>query len=531
MKAIIRKLQEHKKLVFSIAAVVVILVAISMTITLLGVRKNMHKLADQAAHEETPFYPTYPKVDTSGPNGDLIKRGEYLAKAGDCIACHTDTLKKGSKPFAGGLPMTTPFGTLYTPNITPDKETGIGNWTQKEFDRSMQHGVSPSGHFYYPAFPYLYFAEITPNDLKALKAYLDSIPAVHQENRTDEMVWPFNQRILQIGWRLLFFHSQASTYHEDPNHSAQWNRGAYLVKGLGHCSMCHSPSYNILSDSLPLGAPIRKYEFTGAKVGGYYAPNISKSNLKDVPTDKVVQVFTEDKMIGGGNIKGPMLEVNHDSLRYLSHQDLQAIAIYLKSIQSKTPPLKKSSGGPGQAVYDTYCSGCHTTGAGGAPTLGSASQWEPILQLGIEQVYKNAIHGIGGMPAKGTCLTCTDEQIKQAVDYMVAATKGGGNPSVVAPPKSTIVPLTIADGKKVYDAHCSLCHNNGYKGAPKLGDLAQWQPIIKAGFPTAYVHSVEGYGNHPPQGNCPECTDAEIKAAVKYMMQESSPDDKDYSLW
>jgi mono/diheme cytochrome c family protein len=256
----------------------------------------------------------------------------------------------------------------------------------------MRYGISPQGHYYYPAFPYYYFNHITDSDLKAIKAYLESIPPVHQPNRPNEMVPPFNKRILQFGWRFLFFrHDDTGAYKENPTQSAVWNRGAYLVEGLGHCAMCHSPSYHIISDSISLGAPMREYNLSGAKIQGYLAPNISKANFNTVSTDEIINVFLKDELVGGGKVEGPMLEANHDSLRYLSHSDLEAIATYLKSVQSKTPP--KPSGGPGQATYESYCSGCHAMGSGGAPKFGDATAWDALTKKKkIDDIYSAAIH-------------------------------------------------------------------------------------------------------------------------------------------
>jgi cytochrome c5 len=527
MKKFIRKILSKKKYRRTIAVLAAAVLILSVY-TIIGVRSNLENMANSAAEvsKETAYYPEYPASDTTGKDPTLIQRGEYLTKAGDCIACHTNTPKKGAA-FAGGLPMPTPFGVIYTPNITPDKETGIGNWTEDQFIKAMRKGISPQGHFYFPAFPYYYFNNITTEDLKAIKAYLDSIPAVKQADRKDSMVKPFNIRFLQEGWRLLFFHPQTLTgYQPNPKQSDEWNRGAYLVEGLGHCAMCHSPSYYILTHSIPLGAPIKKYNLTGAPVQGYLAPNISKSNLAQISTADIVNVFKKDELIGGGSVEGPMKEANHDSLRYLTDSDLMAIATYLKSVQSTTPPKPKSSGGPGAGIYDSYCSGCHATGAGGAPKFGDATAWDTVMKNGANKVYDNAIHGINGMPAKGTCITCTDEQIKQAVDYMVTAAKGGTSSVPSAPP---VPVLTMADGADIYNKNCSSCHSTGMDGAPKLGDMVAWHSTVENGFMNAYEEMVTGSQGHPKNGGCPTCSDAQLKAALKYLLQSSSTNN--YELW
>ncbi|MHB1947491.1 MAG: c-type cytochrome [Gammaproteobacteria bacterium] len=523
MKKLIQKILQQKKLGLTVITIIIAIICVTVY-TLLGIRHSVEKMAEV---NEVTFYPEYPRIDTTGKNAEVIKRGEYLVKAGDCIACHTNTTAKEKGPaFAGGLPMRTPFGTIYSPNITPDKETGIGSWTDEQFIKAMREGISPKGHYYYPAFPYLYFNRVSTEDLKAMKVYLDSLPAIKQENRKNEMVFPFNIRLMQLGWRILFFYPEnTGAFKPHSDQSELWNRGAYLAEGLGHCAMCHSPSYHILSENLSLGAPIRKYDLTGAKIQGFLAPNITQANLEKVPIQEIIDVFTKDHMIGGGKVEGPMLEANRDSLRYLSQSDLTALATYLKSVQSEAPP-KPTGDNLGKGIYETYCSGCHAAGAGGAPKYADAAGWDAIMKQGLDKVYANAIQGKGGMPAKGTCLSCSDDEIKQAVDYMVAAIQGhaGKEPTMTKPKR-----LTLEEGKQIYAANCGICHDSGFKNAPKPGDMTAWKPYIDAGFLTTYHDVLLGH-KHPPHGACDTCSDSEIKAAVKYMMQESSTG-KDYSLW
>jgi cytochrome c5 len=524
VEKLIRKILSYKKTV-TLVGILFLLGVAGAGFLGFKVYQNVGKMSAQN-EVSRPYYPAYPAVNANGKDLALIQKGEYLAKAGDCIACHTNTTKQGPA-FAGGLPMLTPFGTIYSPNLTPDQETGIGKWTDEQFIKAMREGISEHGKYYYPAFPYYFFNRISTDDLKAIKAYLDAIPAVKQKNTPNTMLWPFSWRFLQLGWRVLFFHSPAGEYAINPKQSDQWNRGAYLVKGLGHCAMCHTPSYNILTDALPLAAPIEKYDLTGAKIQGYLAPNITKSNLGSVPDAEVVSVFTEDKLIGGGKVAGPMLEVNHDSLHYLSTEDLTAISVYLKTVESQSPPKPKSTGGPGQALYESYCSGCHTMGSGGAPKFGDANNWDPLIKAGMPALYTNAIKGINGMPAKGTCIACSDDEIKQAVDYMVAAVSGSTSTMTKIPAAKK---LTSADGLRIYNENCSVCHNTGFKNAPKPGDVQAWTPSVKAGFLSMFENVVIGKNGHPPRGTCVNCSDAELIAAIKYMLQQSAPG-KDYSLW
>jgi len=178
------------------------------------------------------------RLAIAAPAGDhdLVAKGEYLAHAGDCIACHTNP---GGALFAGGFPMATPFGTIYSSNITPDPTTGIGSWTADQFYGAMHTGRFPDRGLIYPAMPFASYTKVTREDCDAIFAYLRSVPPVHQPNRPNDLRFPFNNRQLILGWRTLFF--QEGEYQPDRTKSAEWNRGAYLVEGLGHCSMCHTP--------------------------------------------------------------------------------------------------------------------------------------------------------------------------------------------------------------------------------------------------------------------------------------------------
>lgn len=410
----------HQQRKFIVAVIIILIILIPIIYTILEIDKHVQQM--KKAYSITYNFPTYPKPNTVGKTKTEIAeimRGDYLVKAGDCIACHTNTAGN-EPPFSGGLAMQTAFGIIYTPNITADKETGIGDWTDDQFIKAMREGISPTGDYYYPAFPYIYFNKVTTEDLKAIKAYLHSIPAVKQKNRDPDMVFPLNWRFLQWGWRFLFF-DNTGAYQVDKKQSAAWNRGAYLVEGLGHCAMCHTPSYHIVSENLSLGAPIRKYNLTGAVIQGYLAPNITKTNLGAIPDDQLLQVFTNYQLLGGGILQGPMLEAVHDSLIHLSKSDLLAMIAYLKSIQSEMPPQPTfSESGLGEVIYNSYCSGCHSTGVGGAPKIGDAERWGILSRSGINKLYTVAINGGGNMPARGTCITCSDNEIKLATDYIVA---------------------------------------------------------------------------------------------------------------
>lgn len=466
-------------------------------------------------------YPNYPRIIYgTGNQASLIKKGEYLAQAGDCIACHT---KPGGLPFAGGLPISTPFGIIFSPNITSDRKHGIGNWTLEQFTKAMREGVSPNGSNYFPVFPYPYFNKLNDEDIAALKAYFDAVPPIPQPNKPVDMPIPFRWRFMQFFWKLMFFDSTRGIYKPNPEQSAEWNRGAYLVQGLGHCGMCHTPLN-------PLGAPEEKYALTGGFGSGSYAPNISFSRFVNVSISQIVNIFSNNQLLSGGKIVGPMSEVIHDSLEYLTQEDLMAIGTYLKTVKSTLPPTvsAKITSKTGLKIYDKYCVGCHGSGAGGAPKMGDTSDWAPKIKQGLPVLYQNAIQGIGNMPPKGTCGTCTDPEIQAAVDYMVKNSQASA-PMIHREVQKMPQP-TVALGKKVYDQVCSICHQEGKLGAPITGNQEQWTPIIKKNMDVLVEHTIKGYKGMPPRGACYNCSDTDLIAAVIYMVNQSQSDGN-YKLW
>jgi cytochrome c5 len=463
-------------------------------------------------------YPVYPSLaGVAKEKLAQVKRGEYFVKVGDCISCHTPP---GGKVFAGGLGLKTPFGTYYAPNITPDKKYGIGRWTEKDFIRAVHDGVNPQHQDYFPVFPYLYFNQIKIQDLKDIFAYLQSVPPAAVENKPHDVPFPFNWRFTQVFWRFLFFKNDGP-YRYDPKHTRTWNRGAYLVTGLGHCNMCHGPM-NLL------GAPKWDVAFTGSDASGAYAPNITGANLKHVTIEQVIRVFTHDELPGGTKVTAEqMKEVNHNSLRRLRPADLRAIALYLRSL--KDPNDFSLGHHTGHEIYQRYCSACHAAGAGGAPKFGDAQVWKHLLKtVGHKHLLHNAIHGINAMPAKGTCLACSDADILHALDFMIKHSLAGGV-GLNRPHGKAIKRLTLQDGARVYRAHCASCHQQGVDGAPKLGDRTAWRSALKQNVDGLFVRIVKGQGRHPVRGGCMHCSDAELIAAIKYLLQKSSRGD--YRLW
>lgn len=474
-------------------------------------------------------YPKWPTVDYgTGKEAKLIKRGEYLAKVGDCLACHTNT-SGGGKPFGGGLAINTPFGTFYTPNISPDKQHGIGKWTEKDFIRAMHDGKNPQGKNYFPVFPYLYFTRISKDDLRAMWAYMKRVPAVNQKDRSQP--FPFNvpgARFGLYGWNAMFFYGRKGYYKYDASQSKEWNRGAYLVQGLGHCSMCHTP-LNFL------GAPKDKYYLTGGFIDGYWAPNITSYGLKTASRYEVAQVFVEGKLINkAGTVAGPMAEVNHDSLQYLSLPDRLAIATYLKSTKSIEPlGVKASEKQPtikrGKQVYASACVICHLNGEAGAPPIGNKANWELRVQQGLPVLYRHAINGYNNMPVKGACVTCSDNDIKAAVDYLVYKSLSLSQLAELKNPKKQ-PKHSIESGKAIYASYCGVCHTDGKLGAPKTGDKAVWAPLIRKNMDVLILNTINGYNSMPAKGGCKHCTNSEIIAAVKYMVEQSKTGG-DYTLW
>jgi mono/diheme cytochrome c family protein len=305
-----------------------------------------------------------------------VARGQYLVRVGDCEFCHTDT---NGKPFAGGRAIPTPFGVIYSINITPDRDTGIGQWTEQQFYKAMHTGISSDGSHLYPAFPYPWFTKVTRADVDAIKAYLDTIPPAVQKDKTNQLPWYLDWRGEMVGWNLLFF--DEGEYKADTAQSAEWNRGAYLVEGLAHCGACHTPINW-------LGGTKHSEPFQGGNAGSHwYAPGLGDNLRNGVGGWSTAEIVEYLKT--GSNAKsasaGPMSEVVMNSTQYLSDPDLNAIALYLKNrpkASAKSPPDTHALGAAalarGQALYLDNCTGCHLPDGRGVsqvfpPLTGSAA--------------------------------------------------------------------------------------------------------------------------------------------------------------
>jgi mono/diheme cytochrome c family protein len=378
--------------------------------------------------------------DSTKAQSDLVAKGAYLARAGDCIACHT---APESKLFVGGRAMATPFGTLYTSNITPDNETGIGTWNADQFYKMMHTGRFPDGGLLYPAMPFGSYTKVTRADSDAIFAYLKSIPPMKHANRPHDLNFPYNNRSLILGWRTLFF--TEGEFKLDPKQSDEWNRGAYLVEGLGHCAMCHT-AINAL------GGSSKSEAFQGGLIPmqNWYAPSLT-SNKEAGLGDWSIKDITDLLKTGismRGAVYGPMAEVVYDSLQYLSDADIRAMAIYLKSLGQGSAPEPATSEIPstessllvalGKTIYDTRCASCH-----GAEGLGKPPQYPPLAGNQSIQM-ESAVNPIrmvmnGGFPP-GTvgnpmpygmppfAQSLSDDEVAAVVSYIRTAWGNHGGP-------------------------------------------------------------------------------------------------------
>ena len=259
------------------------------------------------------------------------KRGQYLAKAGGCVGCHTEE-REGATPFAGGRALQTPFGTFYGPNITPDQQAGIGRWSEADFIQALRHGVRPDGANYFPSFPYPSFTRITDSDLKDLWAYLRSLPPNARANQPHDLRFPFGWRWLVWIWKWLFF--TPGPFQPDPAKSCILNRGAYLVDALGHCGECHTPR-NFLG-----GSKKSRYLAGGKLPDGKGVPNLTPTRLKKA-SDKDLKDFLQTGQTSDGDVVAESMgEVIRNTTSQLTPPDLEALLAYLRSI-APLPEEKK----------------------------------------------------------------------------------------------------------------------------------------------------------------------------------------------
>jgi mono/diheme cytochrome c family protein len=294
-----------------------------------------------------------------------IEKGRYLAEAGDCASCHT--VGGSGQPFAGGRTIETPFGNVAAPNITPDRETGIGAWTDDEFDAAVRRGVRRDGARLYPAMPYNAYTKMSRDDVDAIRAYLSTVTPVHNAVVANLLPFPFNIRTSMRVWNMLYLRTGA--YQDDPQKSAQWNRGAFLVEGPGHCGACHTPKTF-------LGGDKTSQYLQGSYLQGWFAPNITNDGRRGLgkwPVEEVTAYLRSGHNRAAAAI-GPMAEAVSLSTSHMTDADLTAIATYLKTVPGseaalQSLPADDPAMAAGAAIYRDECSACHGIDGRGTPEL------------------------------------------------------------------------------------------------------------------------------------------------------------------
>lgn len=361
----------------------------------------------------------------------LIAKGQYLATAGDCGACHT---APAGKPFAGGLSLQTPLGSIYSTNITPSKTAGIGDYSLSDFEKAVRHGVRKDGANLYPAMPYTSYTKITDEDMKALYAYfMHGVQPVDDRGPQTDLPFPFNIRLSMAGWNLLFADSKPFT--PDSSKSAEWNRGAYLVEGLAHCSTCHTPRNVLMAEQ-------SDKSLAGASLGTWFAPNITSDVHAGIGgwSDKALISYLSTGNSGeGSQAGGPMLEAINKSFSHLSSADLSAIATYLRDVpaqqinptsdKAQLPPAKPMSefdlmsgnASEGATLYNNHCATCHQLsgeGRNGLPALyGNAVFRRPVADNAVMAVLDGLVPDKGqAMPAFSRQMD--DKQVATLVNYL-----------------------------------------------------------------------------------------------------------------
>lgn len=342
--------------------------ALAATVIALNLRGEGDLSAEIAA--------TLPSATGAPADAGLVARGAYLARAGNCMACHT---ARGGEPYAGGRGIDTPFGTVYSSNLTPDADTGLGRWSEPQFWRAMHHGRSADGRLLVPAFPYTSTTQVSRADSDALYAYLRSVPAVRQPAKAHDLRFPFDTQAALAVWRALYF--KPGVFEPDASRSAEWNRGAYLVQGLGHCNACHAQRN-------ALGATAGPLDLGGGliPIQNWYAPSLTdprEAGVADWPEADIVALLKTGVVDRRGALvtaSGPMGEVVLRSTQHLSDVDLGAMATYLKtlgagSVAAAGPaiPGVSAPAGRGVKLYEDHCAACH-----GDQGAGVAGAYPPL---------------------------------------------------------------------------------------------------------------------------------------------------------
>jgi mono/diheme cytochrome c family protein len=370
---------------------------------------------------------------------DTVTRGRYLAQAADCVVCHT---VPGGAPFAGGRAFKTPFGVIWSPNITADPATGIGAWSDADFLRAVHKGIAPGGKRLYPAFPYEAYTLMADDDVLAIKAYLLSLPKVRSQAPPNALAFPFNHRGLLAVWSA--FYSPDQRFRPHPDRSAEWNRGAYLAEALGHCGDCHTPR-NLAQ------APDNRRKFGGATIQGWRAYNITAdraSGVGDWTDDELVRYLSGAHVPGRGSAAGPMAEAIEAGLSSLSSGDMRALVAYVRSVPAigspgqPAPRREAASALPkvmpagyevrGRQIFEQACASCHAwTGVSplsGAATLTGVRAVNDLSGTNVAAIVIAGQPAPGGglaMPAFGRAYS--DTEIAAVANYVTARFGAGGS--------------------------------------------------------------------------------------------------------
>ncbi|MEM5369589.1 cytochrome c [Paraburkholderia azotifigens] len=393
----------------------------------------------------------------------LVKRGEYLAKAGDCIACHT---APHGKPFAGGLPMTTPMGAIYSTNITPDAQTGIGEYSEDDFKRAMREGVAKDGHNLYPAMPYPSYAKVNDDDMHALYAYfMNGVTPVKQANRESDIKWPLNMRWPLKFWNMAFL--DKGVYRDKPGKDVAWNRGAYLIQGLGHCGSCHTPR-GVAFQEKALDESGSAF-LTGGLLDNWFASNLTGEHNVGLGrwSEADVAQFLKTGANQHASAFGAMASVINNSTQAMTDADVAAMSRYLKSLPSAggsggaayaydakatKVSLTRPANDAGARVYTAYCMHCHgVDGRGFAPMLAPLAGNPNVLEKDPSSLINVTLNGtedlvIGGIPAAYPmpkyASVLSDQQVADVVSF-IRSGWGNGAPAVGAGEVGKIRKVTV----------------------------------------------------------------------------------------
>ncbi len=399
---------------------------------------------------------TFAAVADEAGSDALVKRGEYLARAGDCVACHST---EGGKPFAGGLPMATPIGTIYSTNITPDKANGIGEYSYDDFQKAVRHGVAKNGDTLYPAMPYPSYAVVSDDDMKALYAYfMHGVQPVAQANKESEIPWPLSMRWPLAIWRGMFA-PDVKAFQPAAQEDPQLARGRYLVEGLGHCGACHTPrSITMQEKALNNGEGNNYLSGSSAPIDGWTASNLRGDNRDGLGrwSEEDLKQFLRFGRNDHTAVFGGMTDVVQHSLQYLSDDDISAIAKYLKSLGAKDPNQavfkqddavsqalwKGDDSQPGASTYVDSCAACHKTDGSGYQRFYPALRGNPVVMADDPTslihivLVGGTLPGVQGaptaitMPAFGWRLN--DQQVADVVNFIRGSWGNGVKSSVSA---------------------------------------------------------------------------------------------------